>query len=427
MQKVAHNLNLFENHPQWPHVLEVCKMISQQNFETYLAGGCVRDLVMQNPPKDFDIATNATPDQLAEIFPKALNVGREFGVIILAFENFQIEIATFRSDGDYQDGRRPNAVHFTTAEQDALRRDFTVNALFLDLKTLEIIDYVGGLKDIENKILKAVGDPLKRFGEDKLRMMRALRFSAQLNFAIEPLTYAAIKNLHRDIRMVSPERIRDELLKLFQSKAISVGLTGLYDTGLLFCLHPQFAEFLQDENLQKLLLIYSQDLKQLQLQTKLCVFFAPRVAKNQREEFEKLKLLLRDLRFSALEAKQILWVLKQYCELHDFNTLRLADQIRVVAAADFSVLREFVMLYDPAIFQKLDSLFENLSLKYLVQGALAPAFLSGEDLKALGIKPGRIMGEILRETYDQQLEKKLNTREQALGFARDLVLSKTEF
>ncbi len=419
MEKVAHNLKLFENHPHWAAVLEICTKLS--GFETYLAGGSVRDLVMHKSPKDFDIATNSTPDQLMDMFPKALSVGREFGVIILPFQDFQIEIASFRSDGEYLDGRRPSSVRFTSAKEDALRRDFTVNALFLDLKTSEIIDYVGGLRDIQAKTLKAVGDPIKRFTEDKLRMMRALRFSAQLNFVIEPKTFSAIQTLQHEIKVVSPERIRDELVKLFQTQSIATGLKGLFETGLINSLHPQFAEFLtptEQKNLEKIFFV---DRSGQQLLAKLGVLFAARVSKNQADEFTKLKLLLKDLRFSSAESDKIQWILMNDFKYLGFGQMRLADQIRLIGHPNFLLLMDFIKLYRPALYDDMKSNFKKLSQKYLVEGALPAPFLSGEDLKKLGVKAGPELGEMLNLIYTRQLEQGIVSQKQALDFAKSLI------
>jgi tRNA nucleotidyltransferase/poly(A) polymerase len=419
MEKKVYDTSLFQKHPQWKQVHSICEKLS--DFETYLAGGCVRDLVMQNQPKDFDIATSATPEQLVEIFPKALSVGREFGVIILAFVGFQIEIATFRTDGEYKDGRRPSTIEFATAEQDARRRDFTVNALFLNLKTSEVIDYVGGLQDIQSKKLKAVGDPLKRFTEDKLRMIRAVRFSSQLHFKIDEKTFEAIKKLSSEIRMVSSERIREELSKLLQTNSIFIGFRALIDSGLLLNLHPQLREFLSPKELEKILRIYSSDLSQIDLLTKFCILFAARVSQNQKDEYSQLKLLLKDFRFSSKELDKILWTLKTSFQLSQFHALDLVEQIRILASENFSILSQLISLYHSDLFKSLESEFAKLREQYLIDGKLPAPLLNGDDLKGLGIKPGHELGRCLEIIYNEQLEKKLKSKAQALERARCLV------
>jgi len=424
MQKIACKLEFFENHSHWPQVKAVYERLTSHGFSALLAGGCVRDLVMKTSPKDFDIATNATPDQLVQIFPKALSVGRDFGVIILAFETFQIEIASFRTDGPYLDGRRPSSVSFTNAEQDALRRDFSVNALFLDIKSSQIIDYVEGLKDIEHKIIRAVGDPMRRFTEDRLRMLRAIRFSSQLNFTIESATFKAIEQEHDKITMVSFERIRDELIKLLETKAIIRGFGALKSSGLLGSIHPQFREFLQDKNFQKIGDIFSQDLSGLNILTKLCILFAPRVQSNHEDEYFKLKQLLKDLRFSSEQVQVVDWTIRNYFKLRALKKqpLRLAEEIKILANRNFQILNEFFKAYDPLLFKEVSPDLQNLRLEYLKKGQLPDAFLNGDDLKLLGMKPGHQLGQLLGELFNLQIEKKILSREQALEFAKKNIL-----
>ena len=216
--------NLLEEHSQWNAVKEVCSRLRDAGFEALLAGGCVRDLIMHREPNDFDVATDATPDQIESLFPKCLLVGKAFGVIILPFDGFQIEVATFREDLQYKDGRRPEGVKFSTPKADAQRRDFTINALFYDPIKREIIDFIDGQADIKAKILRTVGDPNHRFDEDKLRLLRAIRFAAQLDFRIEDGTLRAVETHAKDVSVVSHERIRDELIKLLKSPNRNIGL-----------------------------------------------------------------------------------------------------------------------------------------------------------------------------------------------------------
>src|SRR3954454_23265016 len=181
----------------------------------YFAGGCVRDLLRGETPKDFDIATDATPEIVQKIFSRTYAVGAHFGVIVVLENEFQFEVATFRSDGAYLDGRRPIEVQFATAEKDAARRDFTINGMFFDPEKEEVIDFVDGRQDLERRLVRAIGDPAQRFAEDRLRMLRAVRFATGLGFEIDEKTWKAIVASAARITQISSERIRDELVKIF--------------------------------------------------------------------------------------------------------------------------------------------------------------------------------------------------------------------
>ena len=184
-------------------------------FAAFWVGGCVRDFLLGREPQDFDIATDAKPEQVEQLFRKTIPVGKKFGVIIVVENEIQFQVATFRAEADYQDGRRPEKLEFANAEADAVRRDFTVNGLFYDPLTKKIHDWVGGENDLRAKIIRTIGKPEERFGEDHLRLLRAVRFAAQLGFEIEPATFAAIQALASKIKIISAERVRDELMKLF--------------------------------------------------------------------------------------------------------------------------------------------------------------------------------------------------------------------
>ena len=184
-------------------------------FAAFWVGGCVRDFLLGREPQDYDIATDAKPEQVEKLFKRTIAVGRKFGVMIVVEGKHQFQVATFRAEADYRDGRRPTKVVFASAEADAQRRDFTVNGLFYDPVAEKLHDWVGGEKDLRAKIIRTIGPPEERFAEDHLRLLRAVRFAAQLNFEIEPQTFAAVKSLAPKIKLISAERIRDELIKLF--------------------------------------------------------------------------------------------------------------------------------------------------------------------------------------------------------------------
>jgi putative nucleotidyltransferase with HDIG domain len=207
---------------------DIVARLQAAGFAAFWVGGCVRDFLLGREPQDFDIATDARPEQVEKLFRKTIPVGKKFGVIIVVEGGQQFQVATFRAEADYQDGRRPEKIVFASAEADASRRDFTVNGLFYDPLTEKIHDWVGGEKDLRAKIIRTIGAPAERFGEDHLRLLRAVRFAAQLGFEIEPETFAAIQSLAPKIKLISAERVRDELIKLFAPPEME-RMNGLVD------------------------------------------------------------------------------------------------------------------------------------------------------------------------------------------------------
>lgn len=198
--------------------LSILKKLHKNGYNAYFCGGCVRDYLLQRSPKDYDIVTNAIPEQIQTIFKRTIPVGAQFGVMKVVFDKDIFEVATFRKDGKYKDGRRPEAINFSDEKEDALRRDFTINGLFYDPIYDRIIDYVGGREDIKRKFIRTIGIPKERFSEDYLRLMRAIRFSCQLNFSIEQETWKSICSMPELVQNVSKERIRDELMKMLISE-----------------------------------------------------------------------------------------------------------------------------------------------------------------------------------------------------------------
>jgi poly(A) polymerase len=237
------NLQL-PNLPVTAHALRIVRGLREAGHEALLAGGCVRDLLLRREPKDYDVATSATPDEVEALFARTVPVGRSFGVVRVLDETLKdvvVEVATFRHDGPYLDGRHPSEVRFTNAVEDAARRDFTINALFLDAETGEVHDYVNGLRDLERRVIRAVGDPAVRFAEDKLRLLRAVRFAAGLGFALESATRDALTDMAAQVNVCSAERIRDELTRLITSKGASSGLRMMFETGLLDAVLPEIS------------------------------------------------------------------------------------------------------------------------------------------------------------------------------------------
>src|SRR6202166_3584592 len=218
---------------------KICATLRHPGHQAYLVGGRVRDLELGREPADYDVCTDARPGRVQELFPRSLGVGAKFGVILVVDDGAQVEVATFRSDIGYSDGRHPDqGIYSDTPEEDVRRRDFTINGLLKDPATGEILDFVEGRADLRAGIVRAIGDPLLRFAEDKLRMMRAVRFAARFGFQIDPATLLAAQELSAQITQVSPERIRDELTKILTEGAARRGFQLLDQTGLLEILLP---------------------------------------------------------------------------------------------------------------------------------------------------------------------------------------------
>ena len=218
--------------------IKILRKLRSNGFEALLAGGCVRDMLLDKRAKDYDVATNAQPKEVTELFERTLNVGAQFGVIIVLIENQQVEVATFRTETGYVDGRHPGSVKFTTAAEDASRRDFTINGMFYDPIKKEVIDYINGQADLRAKIVRTIGRPAERFSEDYLRMLRAVRFSTQLDFAIEPLTWSAICTNSSNIAQTSGERISIELEGILVNPNRSEGASLLFNSGLAEVVFP---------------------------------------------------------------------------------------------------------------------------------------------------------------------------------------------
>jgi len=221
---------------------EIVRRLRAAGHVAYYAGGCVRDLLSGKPPKDIDIATDARPETVQKLFQRTYAVGTHFGVIVVLENEFQFEVATFRSDGAYLDGRHPVEVHFATAEEDAARRDFTINGMFFDPEKEEVIDFVGGREDLGRKLIRAIGDPAQRFAEDKLRMLRAVRFATVLGFEIDAATWNSIVVSAASITQISAERIREELVKIFLSPNRARGWDLLDASGLMRAILPELEE-----------------------------------------------------------------------------------------------------------------------------------------------------------------------------------------
>lgn len=398
------------------HALLVVKNLREAGFTALWAGGCVRDMLLGNEPHDYDVASDASPDQVRKLFRRTIAVGAQFGVIeVLGPEpGLHVQVATFRSDGQYTDGRHPDSVRFGTPQEDALRRDFTINGLFFDPVTEEVIDYVGGQKDLTSKILRAIGNPDTRIEEDKLRMLRAIRFVSRLGFTLEEQTAEAIRSRPADIKQVSTERITEELKKMLVHPTRVMAVELLWNLKLLETLLPRFKpatlQLPMLENLPERVsfpLAWAALLLDLQITTQP---EEPLSAGDVQVAFGS------QFRLSQAEIQQT-WYL-----IHSLGTIRNAHQIpwavlKPILANPHQV--DLLTLLSAGVkghgwsAAGLTYIEEKLSI--WSQAELEPRVLvTGEDVSALGLPPGPLYKALLESVRTAQLNEEITSREEAL-------------
>jgi putative nucleotidyltransferase with HDIG domain len=412
-----------------------------QGHEAYWAGGCVRDLLLGHEPKDYDVATSALAAEIQRYFPRTEAVGAQFGVVIVKDDEATVEVATFRLDHDYRDGRRPSGVSFTRSpEQDVQRRDFTINGLLYDPLDERCLDFVGGRGDLDARLVRAIGSPTDRFAEDKLRMLRAVRFAARLNFSIESETLAAIRQHAPEIQQIAAERIRAELDRILIEGRPRRGFELLDETGLLEVILPEVArmkgvaqppEFHPEGDVWTHTLLMLDQLERpsitLALGTLLHDVGKPptyRVAERIRFDghvdagVEIARGICDRLRYSNKDAEQVLSLVA--------NHMRFGDVTRMRA----STLKKFMRLprFDEHLeLHRVDCLGSHRNLgnyefvrrmesEFGEQDLRPPRLITGGDLIASGYEPGPPFHAILDEVEDAQLEGRLHSREEALAF-----------
>ncbi len=424
--------------------LGIAAELRSHGFQSWLVGGCVRDLLLGREPKDYDISTDACPNQLLDLFPGALLVGAQFGVVLVD----GVEVATFRSDHSYQDGRHPEQVTFETdPKQDVLRRDFTINALLLDPAGWEstsavesrVVDHVGGLRDLDDHVIRAIGDPERRFEEDHLRMLRAIRFAARFGFNIEPATMAAIQKLHNRILRVSAERIRDELVRILTEGAARRGLELLDESGLLGDILPEVAalkgvqqppQFHPEGDVWTHTLLMLEELKSptpaLALGVLLHDIGKPgtfRVADRIRfdghvELGERIaREILTRLRFSNADIDQAIALVGNHMRFSHVHQMRESTLKRMLRLERFEEHLELHRLDCTSSHGHLDnyefakSKFEQVQPEELCP----PRLLTGDDLIGRGYRPGPEFARMLEAAEDAQLEGRVHSKEEALA------------
>ena len=423
--------------------------LREAGHRAYFAGGCVRDrlLGIDPPHGDFDVATSARPAEVERLFPHTVAVGAQFGVILVVEGDVRVEVATFRADDAYVDGRHPTSVRFTTPEEDAARRDFTITGMFADPVSGEVLDFVGGRRDLELGIVRAIGDPRRRFAEDRLRLVRAVRFAARLGFTIERETALAVREAAGAIHEVSAERIGDEIVKLATEGAARRGFELLSELGLLKEVLPEIEamrgveqgkEFHPEGDVftHTMLALSHVDRSALRGETLALGVLLHDVAKREcagRKDgkitfyghCERGAVIARDvcrrLRRSNAIAERVSWLVKDHLRLLNAPEMRVATLKKFLRQEGIEELLELCRIDAAASngnFYYYDFCRERLAA-FSREMIEPPALVSGHDLIALGHRPGPAFREILDAVEDAQLEGVVSTHDEALAFVRE--------
>ncbi len=422
---------------------QVVRRLVAAGHQAYWAGGCVRDRLLEREPADYDVATSATPEQVLELFPKAVTVGMQFGVVRVLLDGDGIEVATFRSDIGSADGRHPEQVRYTSSpEEDVGRRDFTLNGLLYDPLKEQVLDFVGGQEDLKAGIIRTIGEAAERFAEDKLRLLRAIRFAARFGYRIEEKTWAALRAAAPQIQQVSRERIRDELVKMLTEGAARRAFELLDESRLLEILLPEVArmkgveqppEFHPEGDVwvhtRLLLEKMEQPTATLALGVLLHDVGKPptfavrdRIRFNQHAEVGAVMAeeICRRLRLSNAEIERVAALVKNHLKFKDVPKMRASTFKRFISMEGFEEHLELHRLDCLASHGDLANwrFVKEQSEKLPPEEVRPPRLLTGHDLKKMGYQPGPRMGEILAAVEEAQLEGELRTPEEAQALVR---------
>jgi poly(A) polymerase len=438
------------------HATQIVQKLRTAGHSAYLAGGCVRDLILGREPADFDVATSATPPEVMRIFPQTYAVGAQFGVVLVPIrqegangerDNYAVEVATFRSDGLYSDGRHPDQVQFSQdAQTDVQRRDFTINGLLLDPISREVFDYVGGRRDLELKTIRTIGNPAHRFAEDKLRMLRAVRFAARFGYTIEAGTLAEIKAQAAQIHQVSRERIRDEILKMLTEGRARRAFELLDETGLLEQVLPEIKRMQGvqqppqfhpegDVWVHTLMLIeglHPNCSKTLALGVLLHDVGKPptfrvapdRIRFDQHAEVgtRMAQEICHRFRLSNDETEQVCGLVANHMRFGDVQRMKPSTMKRFLRLPKFEEHLELHRLDCLGSHRDLNLYdFARQQLSVMPEEQIRPKpLISGDDLIEAGYKPGPRFKEWLTAVEDAQLDGSISTREEALALVREI-------
>jgi poly(A) polymerase len=432
---------------------DLVAQLQKAGHTAYFAGGCVRDQLLGIEAKDYDIATSARPEEVQRLFSRVTDLtGKCFGVVRVLVGDESYEVATFRQDGPYKDGRHPESVRFATAEEDALRRDFTVNGLFFDPVAERLIDHVGGEADLRAKIIRAIGNPADRFAEDHLRLLRAIRFATRLIFKIEPKTWEAIRAETAMIRTVSAERIRDELNKIFSAAKPELGLDLLDGSGLLQEVLPDVAvlhgveqppQFHPEGDVYTHVRLMLSKIEHPNLELALAILFhdvgkkpTAKMDENGRIRFNEhesvgavmTEQIMTGLRYDNKTIQTVRELVQNHMQFKDVPHMRSSTLKRMMARQNFLLELELHRIDcssshgDLRHFDTLKQLLETMSTEEIDPLPL----ISGRDVLAMGLRPGREVGRILEAIRVAQLEGTVQTPSEALAMARRLANEGTQ-
>jgi poly(A) polymerase len=423
--------------------LSVIDRLVEHGHRAVFAGGCVRDWLRGETPSDFDVATDAGADQVQRLFERTVPVGARFGVVLVVVDGEPIEVATFRADAEYVDGRHPVSVRPADPEEDARRRDFTINGMFLDPRRNEVLDYVGGRADIEARIIRAIGDPRERFAEDRLRMLRAVRLAARLGYTIEPATLAAIRAMADGINDIALERIGDEIVRILTEGAARRGFELLQESGLLERILPEIAalqgveqspDFHPEGDVFRHTMLLLEQLRQpsetLALGALLHDVGKPRCAGRQGERItfyghaelgeEMAVAICQRLRRSREVWERVGYLVRNHLRLVDAPRMRRSTLRRFLAEEGIDELLDLARLDALASHENLAA-YEFCRAKKEELGSeplRPPPLLRGADLLELGYPRGPLYGQILHEAETRQLDGEITSREEAIEWLR---------
>lgn len=418
---------------------EIVRTLTEKGYIAYFAGGCVRDMIMGIEPKDYDITTNAKPEEIKRLFKRTILVGAKFGVIVVVKDGINYEVATFRSEIGYKDGRHPDEVIFTDEKEDVKRRDFTINGLLFDSLKNRIIDYVGGKDDINNKIIRTIGNPFKRFNEDKLRMMRAVRLAMRFGFDIEENTFNAVKCKGFEISEISKERIRDELVKILTEGAAGRGIKLLDKAGMLKVILPEVADMKgveQPKDFHPEGDVFTHTILMLDLMENPSVELAmgvllhdvgkpktfevkDRIRFNEHTDVG-IKLandICKRLRFTTKEIEYILNLIKNHLKFKDVIKMKKSTLKRFLSMDKFEEHLELHRLDCLASHKNLANweYCGKMMKEITIEEVKPERLINGDDLINAGFTPGPLFKEILNYIEDEQLEGRIKNENEAMN------------
>src|SRR6266567_1671639 len=433
---------------------EIVRRLQQAGFQAFWVGGCVRDFLLGREPGDYDIATSALPQQVERLFERTIPVGQKFGVMLVVEGGRQFQVATFRAEADYQDGRRPEQISFGDAMADARRRDFTVNGLFFDPVETKLHDWVGGEGDLRAKTIRTIGQPAERFGEDHLRLLRAVRLAAQLDFRIEAETFTALRAHAADTRRISAERVREELNRLFRPPHAARGLDLLRQSGLLEQVLPEIAaaitceqspDFHPEVSLFNYLLLMLEKMPPDADSSLPWAVLLHDVAKpvtastdpntgsihfyeHERIGAEMAEQILERLRFPRKQIEEIAKAVRCHMQFKDAMQMRKSTLRRLLLRPTFGLELELHRLDCLGSHGRLDvhGFLVAQARQLETQPEIRPPLLKGDDLIALGMKPGPAMGALLSELREKQLQDELKTPAEARTWAERRIRDRKE-